>query len=93
MKHTKGPWTINVDTSGDRHLFDIRGIDNAQVAKLNNNLIHERQANAQLIAAAPEMLSLLKRANDLIANETQGNPSAEILYYSIRDLIAKAEGK
>ena len=64
MKHTKGPWKINIDTGeyGVYHLYspDIGGDEVFEREEID-------EANARLIAAAPELLEAL----DYIA--TQGS--------------------
>lgn len=54
MKHTKGNWKLNKDNTirGEKGQFI------AQICSADNN-DNEREANARLIAAAPEMLEML----------------------------------
>lgn len=59
MKHTKGPWDIDWSTHCDGALIgQENGPGFVVVFKDRPN----EKANAQLIAAAPEMLQNLKRA-------------------------------
>ena len=72
MKHTKGPWRIDIaqftsDLFGAHTGFNIWGGYNSQTGVCNvtlNNAVgvpeKVRYANAKLIAAAPEMLEALK---------------------------------
>lgn len=54
MGHTPGPWTV-LDEGYERcGIFDG---SNCQIAKVN---IGHQEANARLIAAAPELLNTLK---------------------------------
>ena len=58
-QHTPGPWYVG--TKGSRHFID--GADELTVAYLDRAGVRERltiEANAQLIAAAPDMLEALR---------------------------------
>jgi hypothetical protein len=59
MKHTKGNWHLD----GDVIRSDKAKNWICQIGWMNNN--HEEDANAKLIAAAPELLAILKEAVDL----------------------------
>lgn len=58
MKHTKGPWKIGVKQPKPI----IYGPSGEQIADLRDPMLFEdeNQANAHLIAAAPEMLEALE---------------------------------
>lgn len=63
-QHTPGPW--DVEPKGSRHFVD--GADGLTVAYLDRAGVRERaeiEANARLIAAAPELLNLLTAADRL----------------------------
>ena len=64
MKHTKGPWKINIDTGeyGVYHLYspDIGGDEVFEREEID-------EANARLIAAAPELLEAL----DILTDEVE----------------------
>lgn len=68
MNYTPAPWTIRGDTIRDERYETI-----AQILKQSNDFpfkeTPEADANAHLIAAAPELLSALVRAKDWIATE------------------------
>ena len=58
-QHTPGPW--DVETKGSRHFVD--GADRLTVAYLDRAGVRERaeiEANALLIASAPELLAALE---------------------------------
>ena len=58
-QHTPGPW--DVEPKGSRHFVD--GADGLTVAYLDRVGVRERaeiEANARLIAAAPELLAALE---------------------------------
>ena len=66
-QHTPGPWEF-AQTSGDDDRFDIFQSKTAwTVARtVNNASITDREANARLIAAAPDLLAALQAAcNDI----------------------------
>lgn len=98
--HTPGPW---VRCSGD-----ARRLINIECKGCHNNLLpiatlrgSDRAANANLIAAAPELLTALKEAlpwllllGDKIGNGTPTDPDGRCrAVLAVRDAIAKAEGK
>lgn len=59
MKHTKAPWTnFNNTICHDKQYKTIAIITSG---KINNITKEEHLANAQLIAAAPELLEALQR--------------------------------
>lgn len=78
-KHTKGPWTV-------QHTLILgKGLD-VCVAKSTAVEKSVNEANARLIAAAPEMLSALKLAMGAIA------PGCGLTRSKVEEIIAKAEG-
>ena len=94
MNHTKGKWEVT-NQNGTIYITPEDGEALAIVrqnldGKNNPERIKEAEANATLIASAPEMLQMLKEIND-----------NDDVYYKIksvgararlRKLIAKAEG-
>ena len=83
MSHTPGPWRIS---SG----FEIVAADNRLVAAVHTNSrmdSREESANRRLIAAAPELLAMLKEfapKTSLVLSDSKGQ--------RVLDLIAKVEG-
>lgn len=63
-KHTTGPWSTSVD--GHRTTINTTALATGPLARIphasDNVPRHEFEANARLIAAAPEMLEMLKVA-------------------------------
>jgi hypothetical protein len=58
MKHTPGPWAINRDKQGNLNITSNTRPYVAQV--FDNDIFDEEQdANAKLIAAAPDLLAAL----------------------------------
>ena len=89
--HTPGPWSV--ETKGSRHFID--GADKLTVAYVDRAGVRERQtyeANAQLIAAAPDLLAALVEM--LEASE---RPVNERWFFNVRShaiaAISKAEGR
>lgn len=88
MRHTRGPWTaiMSETANGAPDTARIKNADGVGVAITNH-------ANAQLIAAAPEMLEAL----ELLLTELDESGSLDCLSDTTRDsvanLIMKARGK
>jgi hypothetical protein len=62
MKHTPGPWEIRNDlpyTSHGKVIFHGYHEDNRTICRLREGTEQEREANARLIATAPELLEAL----------------------------------
>ena len=87
MKHTKGPWKINIDTGeyGVYHLYspDIGGDEVFEREEID-------EANARLIAAAPELLDALR---DLLYAATLPMKERREGWDSARALIKKVAGE
>lgn len=95
MKHTPGPWIIDEDelsiiSSGNQDLKFIVDVP-ADYDKTNVVGIKQRKANAQLIAAAPEMLEALESVVSHF-KETGMSIEERELNNNICDLIKKAKG-
>ena len=101
-KHTPGPWTANynrpfsvVEIRGPKHREDGSSLLIAEVAPIN-----DRDGNAHLIAAAPDMLEALKQIDDFWSESPSGpgmNRQRQDRFMALRlqlsAAIAKAEGK
>lgn len=90
--HTPGPWNITDDEDNDDETIVIAATDGlttyygiADVRNWNKERAGEHKANANLIAAAPEMLQTLR-----FVLERSGDPVIEQV---VSTAIAKAEGK
>jgi len=90
-KHTEGPWAYKKSSTGIREIFDkddrelaeahglCDGIDNAARDR-------EANANAHLIAAAPDLLAACETAlKDVMRGELMSQ-------FMLEDVIAKARG-
>lgn len=64
IKHTPGPWEVEVVTSGKDEVYArIKGVafsDGIKVGVYKKKLPEEAMANARLIAAAPKLLEACK---------------------------------
>ena len=97
-EHTKGPWEI--ETKGSRHFID--GADQLTVAYVDRAGVRDRQeieANARLIAAAPDLLSELHSVRVQLEAQSLGYSASEIwphvrteIVRRISDAISKVEG-
>lgn len=101
--HTQGPWLICKNDSLTIYSANKSGNDTAVCVAESGNGILEAQANARLIASAPNMLNALQEADKTITNELAavklGKYSPELMYDilcqingDIRAAIAKATG-
>lgn len=95
-KHTPGPWTVNRATlqvraeytSGGETSFDIIAELPAEYATES-----ECEANAALIAAAPDLLEAAIACAEYSALTWSDDPDNEPGFFKdLRDAIAKAEG-
>lgn len=86
-KHTPGPWHVAEEMDDDDNVLYTVEADNLPVADIYRKAEHE--ANARLIAAAPELLEALK---ELIAWDLESLPGEVSLGYSgIEQDIAHAK--
>lgn len=111
QRHTPGPWEW--DRDGERTLImDHRGLHLCAAIKDSDGTLEgtitpgERDANARLIAAAPELLKYAERALDQLTNdreegcwcydEVDGSPDSpppgRCLACHLRAAIEKARG-
>jgi hypothetical protein len=81
-KRTKGTWTwVEVTNEKNRYAIDDDGYPVATVVG---------EANANLIASAPEMLKALKMVVDY--HDRDEDNETDLHFENARDAIAKAEG-
>jgi hypothetical protein len=104
MTHTPGPWRAvkqNVESyfvvyAGKVQVADLYGLTGEQDEDGQDEFISddESAANAQLIALAPEMLSMLEASENALRSYQYGNGSAYLaqeVASRIEALIAKAK--
>lgn len=98
MKHTPGPWGIKkVGTS-----FQVEGINHHGECRAICSLHYQNccavnsfpvEANARLIAAAPDLLEALKSIECQLGLCSNPVTSGDDFHKLIQKVIAKAEGK
>ena len=91
MKHTPGPWRVD-------YAMGIRGADNVPLAYVMSDSSRIPTPDAQLIAAAPELLEALISAQGFLNPlsgliETKEWDRLENVRDKMRSAIAKATGK
>jgi hypothetical protein len=100
-KHTPGPWTTYFPSEESREVRADGGVIVARIPAwgIGADSYNATQANAALIAAAPELLAVIERTaqwleevavygNDLELLKTSGMPNAAAI---LRAAIAKAK--
>lgn len=91
MPHTPGPWKAEVES----HRVKIAGSDNYYIAVLGaeNDYREKQLANAQLIAAAPDLLA----ACHIVLTHIKVGPGSEfslaLALEMCKKAITKAEGE
>jgi hypothetical protein len=95
QQHTPGPWKF-ISTSTR---FELNDAENFPVLRINGGMV-PTEANAKLIAAAPELLQELRGAWLMLhawlgsrPAEHGPHPEVECAIKSIETVIAKAEGR
>lgn len=91
-KHTPGPWftkregfsTVYIEARiGGGMLQEVAACGPTEAGQ------EQQEANARLIAAAPELLEALQEAKHMFAGEYPGHPTTERIFAA----IAKATGE
>lgn len=102
MKFTKGEWKVGSfqDEPQARSVTTVYSGDSkvAEVCKTGFQDIQERQANAHLISAAPDMYEALRHASIVLYNLKVSNlgeltQQQELLRLEIDRILNKTEGK
>jgi len=89
MKHTPGPWRVaRQNPSPTTGEWMIAGAKPGYLAEVRDCGSGDVKANARLIATAPDLLSALQRAANLLARY----PEHTDAWRECRAAIAKAEG-
>jgi hypothetical protein len=100
MKHTPGPWTLqkhyNHANEPHQELFSRIGIAHKPLARLYPDCAFsgpEDEANAHLIAAAPDLLAACKIASVEVESRIGSASWAKILVKTLEAAIEAAEGR
>ena len=93
-KHTPGPWRISIKPAGRGSIpfIEAKGEDQA-IAQIfgGDRTAEERAANANLIAAAPDLLMWAKDLADRWSDEIDVDTADTVRM--LRKAIARAEGR
>lgn len=99
-KHTPGKWKSNAKHAACDNQAEVvieQEDGSAPIAKVFQIYGDQMQANARLIAAAPELLDMLAKARRALSDQLPGytmrNDPRLDLIQSIDSVIAKATGK
>jgi hypothetical protein len=95
IKHTPGPWFFSGKNPDCEVRYVSLCIDEpfmAEIATLYHGEGEEQEANARLIAAAPEMLEALMALNDLRGAWSPPDDVIKAAWAKARAAIAKATG-
>lgn len=93
-QHSPGPWELNTQDTGMNDSGTILGAGTVIIPDIYGRSKGEADANARLIAAAPEMKDLLLHALHYIETPGDFTETERLeLCQDIDDLIAKAEGR
>lgn len=104
-KHTPGPWTYQENSDAYTHI--VRGPTNCLICQLSQSTHVEIEANARLIAAAPEMLQALTAVVEAMDKGgldelmccngrecgCRAATNGDLLVHELRALIAEATGE
>lgn len=94
-KHTPGPWNV-LPAENEQGGFDIDSEYGYHIAETIGGLDYEEEANARLIAAAPDLLEALIRLLPMAedgAFQYGGKPDEDEDIIYARAAIAKATGE
>jgi hypothetical protein len=97
--HTPGPWHIGQSREwddGELHeqlaVYSAEGVKTAKVETWLKHCREESEANARLIAAAPELLAALKALLPILDNDSPLARAYEDVGQLAQAALAKAEG-
>ena len=95
IKHTQGPWSIELDHASNTSEFIRARIDGEMhdIASLLCDETGNASANARLIAAAPAMLDALHEALAMLNDPDADTADAWRVQSRIESVIAKAIGQ
>jgi hypothetical protein len=99
---TPGPWFHARDTFGVMRIWDVKNQDDVATTLGDGSIsADQREANAHLIAAAPELLEACKnalstlRAYQMVLHAAGNKPFSipDFVLSNLKDAISKAEGQ
>lgn len=96
MSYTKGPWGFEHTKTYDdlnRECFRVYGLGDVNIAKVSGD-ITEENANAHLIAAAPDLLEACESSLEYFYRlQSEGADGFDSVIEALEQAISKAEGK
>lgn len=97
MTHTPAPWKIDETKKIYKPCIRHNGIVVCLLLEAQLGVeVEEAEANAKLIAAAPELLEALKgllfSVRGIVYKEKPTHYNARVAFYTAEDAIQKAEG-
>jgi hypothetical protein len=92
--HTAGPWTCHFEPTLNRHVVraGFAGERNICIDYGAGLKSYEAAANARLIAAAPDMIELLRDCSDFLDRSIDDCAAADQLSRRIKAICASVEG-
>jgi len=100
MKHTPGPWIVKENKTKYDDLFEydiIQAQPDPEYDRILSVVFNiDSKANAQLIAAAPDLLEALKHLKNLMESTSDLTELGDLVYCDspiFITAIAKAEGR
>ena len=96
---TKGPWTVHkngrIVVAGGIRIYQSSGPGGAQSVQVQQRLDEELRANANLIAAAPELYEACEQAlvNDIAAEGENASNMFPALRKKLEAALKKARGE
>ncbi len=99
--HTQGPWHVgagngegSIFAENGRTRLEIGGTTLYPIARMGKGWNEEEdEANARLIAAAPEMLEALREMLSMFVDHEQYDEDSAQVISQTRQVLAKAEGR
>lgn len=98
-EHTPGPWKIAPWPKARGYVISVcKGLPQKPVAQAHGQQDPaEREANARLIAAAPDLLAALEHVTELLvdtwSDAMDGDPEKEVAVADARAALAAAKGR
>jgi hypothetical protein len=98
-QHTPGPWQVKIDKDGFTVSHDVYSEDGYTIVHSPGRVDGTDEANARLIASAPELLSELRSQLGILGwfrnncSDVRKRFDAERAITRTQTLIAKAEGR
>lgn len=100
MGHTPGPWKVSHDDHEPYWNIDMPMQDGSGRYGFANSMVYTTKADANLIAAAPELLAMLKEAEAALIDlyeeayrDDESDNDTTAVIDKVIAVIAKAEGR